>query len=182
VDTKEKFSPITITLHWLIAISIVCLLIVGFYMATAEVWSLYPIHKSFGIVVFVLAIVRILWRIKNGWPIPVRDYPAWEHKLAVLTHWILIIGTVVMPLSGFIFSGAGGYGVEVFGLTIAPSNPDPVNPGHVIPFNKEMSDGGHEVHELVGLMMAGVILLHVAGALKHHIIDKDRTLLRMLGK
>lgn len=182
MDTKEKFSPITITLHWLVAISIICLLAVGFYMAEAEAWSLYPIHKSFGIIVFVLAVIRIIWRIKNGWPTPVRDYPAWEHKLAVVTHWILIIGTIVMPLSGFIFSGAGGYGVELFGLTLAPSNPDPANPGHVIPFNKAMSDGGHEVHETVGLIMAVVILLHIAGALKHHIIDKDRTLLRMLGK
>lgn len=182
MDTKEKFSPITITLHWLIAISIICLLAVGFYMATAEVWSLYPIHKSFGIIVFVLAVLRILWRIKNGWPIPVRDYPAWEHKLAVLTHWILITGTIVMPLSGFIFSGAGGYGVEVFGLTLAPSNPNPADLTKVIAFNQPMSDVGHEVHEIVGYIMAIAIALHLAGALKHHIIDKDRTLLRMLGK
>lgn len=181
-DTKEKFSKITVILHWLVAISIIFLLAVGFYMANKEVWSLYPIHKSFGIAVFIIALARVIWRIKNGWPQPASNYAAWEHKLALVSHWILITGTIVMPLSGFIFSSAGGYGVEFFGLPLAPANHNPEDPVRVIPFNATMSGAGRDVHGIVGIIMAATILLHVAGALKHHIIDKDRTLLRMLGK
>ncbi len=182
MDTQNQLSPITRALHWLVALMIISLLAVGFYMATFEVWALYPIHKAFGVIALLIILPRVVWRLKNGWPIPVRDYPTWEHKLAVATHWVLILGTVIMPISGFIFSGASGHGVDVFGLVLAPMNPDPSHPGEVIAFNETVADAGNELHEIVGYVMAMAIALHIAGALKHHIFDKDRTLLRMLGK
>lgn len=182
MDTQQQLSLTTRTLHWLVALFVIGLVCVGFYMSTYEIWSLYPIHKAFGVIALLVILPRIVWRLKNRWPTPVRDYPAWEHKLAVLTHWVLILGTLIMPISGFIFSGAGGHGVDVFGLVLAPANPNPANPAEVIPFNETMADAGHEIHEFVGYIMAIAIILHIAGALKHHILDKDRTLLRMLGK
>jgi cytochrome b561 len=182
LDTREKLSPLTIALHWIIAVGIIGLLAVGFYMSMYEAYGLYDLHKSIGICIFAVILVRVIWRIKNGWPAPVRDYPVWEHRLSRLTFWILILGSVLMPISGFIFSGAGGFGVEVFGVTLAPANPDPLDPTKVIPFNEMMSDMGHETHEFIGNLMAIALLLHISGALKHHLIDKDRTLLRMLGK
>lgn len=182
MDSQQQLSATTRILHWLIAITVIVMLAVGFYMADFEVWGLYPIHKTVGVLAFVVILLRVIWRLKNGWPTPVRDYPAWEHKLAVITHWVLLLGTVIMPISGFIFSGAGGYGVEVFGVVLAPANPDLANPGKVIAYNAAVSDAGHEVHEIMGLVMVVAILLHLAGALKHHILDKDRTLLRMLGR
>lgn len=182
MDTQNQLSTITRTLHWLVALTIISMLAVGFYMATFEVWSLFPIHKAFGVLVLLIILPRILWRLKNGWPTPVREYPTWEHKLALVTHWILILGTLIMPISGFIFSGASGHGVDVFGVVLAPTNPDPANPHDVIPFNETVADIGSEAHEIVGYLMVIAIVLHIAGALKHHIIDKDRTLLRMLTK
>lgn len=182
MDTREKLSPVTIALHWIIALTIVCLLAVGFYMSSYEAYGLYGLHKSIGICIFAVILVRVIWRIKNGWPAPVREYPGWERKLARLTFWILILGSVFMPISGFIFSGAGGFGVEVFGLSLAPANPDPLDPSKVVPYNETLSDMGHEVHEILGNLMTIALLLHISGAFKHHFIDKDRTLLRMLGK
>jgi cytochrome b561 len=182
MDTQDKLSTTTRVLHWLVALIIITMLAVGFYMATFEVWSLFPIHKAFGVIALLIILPRVLWRLKSGWPVTVREYPTWEHKLAVVTHWVLILGTLIMPISGFIFSGAGGHGVDVFGLVLAPMNPDPTNPHEVIPFNATVADIGHETHEIVGYIMAIAIVLHIAGALKHHIIDKDRTLLRMFGK
>lgn len=180
MDTKETLSLTTRLLHWLVAITIVTLICVGYYMAEFDVGWLYPIHKAFGVLALLIILPRIIWRLKNGWPIPVRDYPAWEDKLARLSHWILIVGSIIMPLSGFIFSGASGHGVSVFGLVLAPTN---YNANHeAIPFNEPVADIGHEIHEVVGMIMAIAVVLHVAGALKHHILDKDRTLLRMLGK
>jgi cytochrome b561 len=182
MDTQNQLSSITRALHWLIALIIITMLAVGFYMATFEVWSLFPIHKAFGVLALLIILPRIAWRLRNGWPTPVQNYPTWEHKLALATHWILILGTLIMPISGFILSGAGGHGVDVFGLVIVPTNPDPANPHDVIPFNNTMADIGSATHEIVGYIMVITIVLHIAGALKHHIIDKDRTLLRMLGK
>ena len=182
MDSKEKLSGLTIALHWIIAITVIVMINVGFYMATFEVWALYPIHKAIGVIIFTVILVRVVWRLKNGWPTPIRDYPAWEHKLAVTTHWVLILGTIIMPISGFIFSGAGGYGVDVFGWILVRSNHNPANLAEVIPFNKAISEVAHEIHEIVGILLAIALILHIAGALKHHIIDKDRTLLRMLGK
>jgi cytochrome b561 len=182
LDTRERMSPLSIALHWIVALTIIGLLAVGFYMAMYEAYGLYALHKSIGMCIFAVILVRIAWRIKNGWPTPVRDYPQWERKLAQLTFWILILGSFIMPISGFIFSGAGGFGVEIFGLVIAPTNPDPLDPTKVVPYNEALSDIGHEVHEYVADLMTIALLLHIGGALKHHLIDKDRTLLRMLGK
>lgn len=182
MDTKEKLSPVTIALHWIVALGIIALTGVGFYMATFEVYSLFHIHKSVGMILLVVILARVLWRWKNGWPVPVREYPAWEHRLAVAVHWVLILGSVAMPISGFLFSGAGGYGVDVFGLVIAPANPDPLDPQKVVAYNEAVSHFGHEVHEVLGNLLTGAIILHIAGAIKHHHFDKDRTLLRMKGK
>ena len=68
VDTKQKLSSTTVWLHWIIAIMIIGLLIVGVYMEENEVYRLYPIHKSLGVIVFGFVIIRVIWRIKNGWP------------------------------------------------------------------------------------------------------------------
>lgn len=182
MDTQNQLSPITRALHWLVALTILTLLTVGFYMTTYEVWALYPIHKAFGVLALLIILPRIVWRLKNGWPTPVREYPTWEHKLALVTHWVLILGTLIMPISGFLFSGAGGYGVDVFGLVLVPPNHNPTNPSEAMPYNAAVSELGSTVHGVVGYLMVLAIFLHIAGALKHHIIDKDRTLLRMLGK
>ncbi|MFC3051489.1 cytochrome b [Kordiimonas pumila] len=181
-DTKAKFSHITISLHWIVGLTIITLLAVGLYMAENEVYSLYTLHKSVGVIVFAFVAVRVLWRIKNGWPVPASDYKRHEQILAKIVHWVLIIGTVLMPVSGMLMSGAGGHGFGIFGFEIMAPNPDPANPGEALPLNAFTAGIGHEMHEILGFVMMAAIALHIAGALKHHLIDKDETLKRMLGK
>lgn len=181
-DTAEKFSAMTIVLHWAVGISIIALMAVGIYMEEFEAYELYPIHKSVGILVFLFAVERIIFRMINGWPKPVGEAPQWQEVVAKLTHWVLILATLLFPISGMMMSGAGGHGLAVFGWELLAANPDPANPQQMIPLNKELAGLGHQVHGILGNVMIAVILLHIAGALKHHIIDKDRTLLRMLGK
>ncbi|MBL4761983.1 MAG: cytochrome b [Gammaproteobacteria bacterium] len=182
MDTQQKLSNVTVSLHWIVGLTIITLLVVGIYMEENEVFSLYPIHKSVGMLIFLLIIGRVVWRLKNGWPEPASQYKAIEHKLAKLTHWVLIVGTLAMPLSGMVMSGVGGHGLNVFGFfELMPMNPDPNEVGAVIAHNESIAKLGHEVHELFGIIMIVAILLHMAGAFKHHIVDKDGTLRRMLG-
>lgn len=180
-DKLQEFSRLTVSLHWIIGITIICMIAVGLYMVENEAYTLYPIHKSVGMLLLVFILVRVAWRAINGWPIPLGDYAAWEHKLARIVHWVLLIGTLLIPLSGMLMSGAGGHGLELFGLQLLASNPDPANPGEVIALNGAAAGLAHEAHEWLGFIMIGAIILHVAGALKHHFVDRDSTLRRMLG-
>ena len=67
-DTEEKLSAVTVGLHWLIGITIISLIAVGIYMEENEIFFLYPIHKSIGILIFLFVLIRVVWRIANGWP------------------------------------------------------------------------------------------------------------------
>lgn len=175
-------SPATRRLHWLVATFVVLLLAVGFFMTTFDVYAPMPLHKSLGMLALLVIVPRIVWRIKEGWPPPASAYAAWEHALAKLVHWVLLLGTLAMPLSGMAMSGAGGRGLILFGLQLLAPNPDPANPGKVIPLNETVAGAGSTVHEALAWVLLVALALHLAGALKHHIVDKDRTLLRMLGR
>lgn len=181
-DSKQKLSPMTLSLHWLVAIVFMILIVVGVYMEENEVFFLYPIHKSIGMLLFGVILIRVVWRIKNGWLQPVSQYKKIEQIGAKTIHWLLIIGTIMMPISGMLMSGAGGHGLHIFGLELLASNPDELHLGKVIAFNKPLAGLGHTLHELGGKIMIFSITLHIIGALKHHFMDKDSTLRRMLGK
>ena len=181
-ETKDKLSSMAIHLHWIVAVTIITLMSVGIYMSENEAFALYGVHKSVGVLIFLFIMIRVVWRLKQGWPEPVRQYEPMEQALSKVVHYVLLIGTVLMPISGFIMSAAGGYGVSVFGLELFAANPSPVNPGEMVPLNAGAAETGHVLHSLVGYVMLVAIFLHIAGALKHHLIDKDRTLHRMLGR
>lgn len=182
LDTAKQLSKTTIALHWIVGLSIIGLLAVGQIMEMFEIYRLYPIHKAFGFLIFFVIMARVLWRMKNGWPTPVSEYQKHEQVLSKLVHWVLIIGTMLMPISGFLMSAVGGHGVDVFGLEIVARNPDPLDANKALAHNAAIAGAAHEVHEILGKIMMAAVALHIAGALKHHIADKDGTLRRMLGK
>lgn len=184
MENKHTFSKTTIWLHWLVAIIMMSTMALGAYMSLleAEGYRLYPIHKSIGVLVFPLLLVRVLWRLKQGWPEPLHHYSAVEQRLAKFTHWALLLGTVALPVSGMIYSGASGHGFGIFGLQIFPTNYHPTEVGQVIPYNELISVAGETAHEWIGYGLMAVLGLHITGALKHHVIDGDATLRRMLGK
>lgn len=180
-DTPEQFSHLTIALHWIVGLTVIGLLAVGVYMEETEAYSLYPWHKSFGFLIFFVVLLRVAWRIKNGWPTPVGQYSKVEQILAKVVHWVLILGTVLMPISGFLMSAFGGPGVEVFGLEVVARNANPDNPSEVIAHNKAIASFTHSLHHWLGEALIIAVALHVVGAIKHHVIDKDGSIRRMLG-
>ncbi len=180
-DSPTKFSHLTLSLHWLVGLTMIGLLGVGVYMAENEAYSFYPIHKSIGVLIVLIVIPRVIWRIMNGWPKPAGDYSAIEHNLAKVVHWVLILGTLLMPISGMMMSGLGGHGIDIFGWELMASHYDPETK-EAIPVNATLAGIGYQAHGLIGWLLIGSLLLHIVGAFKHHIVDKDGTLKRMLGK
>lgn len=176
-DTVEKFSVLTVALHWVIAIGIIGLLAFGLYLEemprSPEKGMLIGLHKSFGILVFVLAVIRIIWRILNKFPKPLRQLPNWQAALAKLTHWMLIIGTVLMPVSGVMMSIGGGHPIGFFGFELV------AGVGHK---DEVLSEIGSILHGVGGKVFIALIVLHLIGVFKHLLLDKDGTVQRMLGR
>lgn len=175
-DTREKLSHVTITLHWIIGLTIIGLIAVGLYMTDQPrgEWKffLYGWHKVIGTTVLMFAAVRLLWRWRNGLPLPAGSYPEWQHKLSNGAHVLLLLAIIAMPLSGATLSNFRGHPIPVQGLfNIGP-------PAEKIDW---IGDAGSFVHYWAGWALVGIISLHVLGALTHHVVDKDGTLRRMLG-
>lgn len=180
LDTLKQLSSITIVLHWLIAFFMIGLLVAGVYMVETKTYSFYSWHKAIGFIIFIFILARVAWRIKNKWPALNPQHKKIEHVMSKAVDWTLIIGTVLLPVSGFMQSSISGNGVDVFGLEIVARNIDPNNVKKVLSYNKEWQSTFNFIHFGFGYAIIVALVLHILGALKHHFIDKDSTLRRML--
>lgn len=180
---EAELDTPAIALHWLVGITILFLIATGLYMTATESWHLYPLHKSIGVLLFAIAVTRAIRRLRAGWPRPVSTYERIEQFLSKGTHSLLLVGSVVVPLLGMLYSGASGHGFGIFGLaTIVPPNHSATDPNVIVPYSEYWALVGQRTHRVLAYLFAGLIALHVIGALKHHFFDRDRTLLRMLGR
>ncbi len=173
-------TKLEMSLHWIVGIGMIAALSIGLYMTQTRTMALFDIHKSVGMILFIFIVWRIVLRMRHGWPENVSTGAHWEHSLARLIHWVLILGTIIMPVSGMISTYMAGRGLDVFGFEILAANLG--DTGKAVAINESLEELGESVHEIVGKVLIGAIALHVVGALKHHVMDKDSTLLRMLGK
>jgi len=161
-------------LHWLIALLIVGLGAVGLTMTamapSPDKVNVYLLHKSFGITVLVLVGLRLVWRLATTRP-PEVPGPAWQRWSASAVHFALYVMMFVMPLSGWLFNSASNFPLRWFWLVKVPAlwGPDPV-----------VKHWAREVHEYGFWVLAALVTLHAAAAFKHHYVDHDETLLRML--
>jgi cytochrome b561 len=174
-DTHERFSHITLTLHWLLAIGLVAMFTIGLSIEDVPEGDAriarVGLHVSIGLLVLVLGVIRLAWRVSNGLPKPAGDHLAWERLLARVTHVILLIVPIYMPLSGMAFALGEGYAIGFFGITFVTAGAE----------NEAFKEIGEELHEFGAFVLALFVVLHTAGALKHHFLDRDATLRRMLG-
>ena len=180
-DTLQKLSGVSVALHWIVGVTIIALLTVGWGMATFEIDFLYTPHKSVGILIFAVILARVWWRAINGFPKAHGNPPKWQEFAARAVHCVLLIGSILMPITGIGMSVQGGNGLEIFSLELLAENIDPAS-GETIAINAAMAGAAHNAHNIIGKIMMATIAIHILGALKHHLIDKDNTLRRMLGK
>lgn len=179
MKTENPLSKVTVGLHWIIAISVVGMLATGIYMANFKVWGLYPLHKSIGVLLLGIVVIRLAWRLARGWPQALTAQPKIEQIISKLSHWYLLLASVAMPITGILLSGLGGHGVSVFGLTVIAKNYG--DDGKAVAYNETLAQLGYTFHELIGYGLVVVVSLHVLGVLKHQFVYKDATLKRMLG-
>ncbi len=191
----SSYTKTAVILHWLIAFAIFGMFALGWFMTDLPKegpkqmaydvfnWGIYSwqlaeeatprtfyfnLHKSIGITLFGLIIIRILWRITHTPPALLVTYKVWERKLATGTHHFLYLLMIAMPLTGLIMAVSSKYGVKWFG----------------IPFIKGLDNANlrevfESAHETIAIIILIMVLVHIAGALKHKLIDKDDTLKRM---
>ncbi|MCF8479126.1 MAG: cytochrome b [Rhodospirillum sp.] len=173
-DTSTAFGAVTKLAHWLTALAVFGMIGLGWYMADLPLGAgkldLYGLHKSIGVLILGVTLARLGWRSRQPGPGTLPSHAPWEHLLAKATHLALYACLIGLPLTGWISSSGAGFPVSVFGVVTLPNlvSPDPA-----------IQKGAIEVH---GWIVWGLILLivpHVLGALKHHVVDKDETLRRM---
>jgi cytochrome b561 len=158
-----RYTRVAIILHWAIAALIIANLFLGFFHESfgrgATPWLMW-FHKSFGMTVLGLTLLRLVWRLTHRPPTFDPAMKKWETALAALIHWLFYAALIAIPLSGWLLSSTGARVTSVFGLfDVAP-----------LPISR--SDASHEffeeAHELLAWGMIGLLALHVVGALKHH--------------
>lgn len=167
-----RYTRVARALHWVMALLIIANLVGGLAHDALGDWVM-PLHKSTGLLILLLALVRIGWRI--GHPAP--PYPAtmaaWERLAAGATHLILYAMMLLIPLTGWIMASAGRWPLDFYGLFAVPKFA--VSKGDAI------VGISHEGHELLAYAMIALLVLHVAAALRHHFLLRDGVLRRMLG-
>ena len=172
MNAARTYHPLSIGLHWAMAVMIVALVAFGFVMEDLPRGDLkfvaFNTHKLFGVIVLALVAVRLAWRAGHP-PPPSGDVPGWQQAAARVAHVALYAAMIVMPVSGLLFTNFGK-GIRIFGLALAPiGGPD-----------EALSHLFKEVHEVAGIALAALIAVHAAAALWHHFGRRDHTLLRML--
>jgi len=174
MDTVPGYTRTAIALHWLAAALIVGNLALGVSMVELPLsplkLRLFGWHKWIGITVFLVASVRLVWRYSNPPPPPVA-MPEWQRRAAVATHAALYVLMLLIPLSGWIYSSSTGVSVVYLGLVPLPD---------LVPKDKALAAILKAVHVTLNLGLVALVVVHVGAALKHHLVDRDAVLPRML--
>jgi len=172
-EAVVKYNLVARIVHWVIAVAIITEIVLGLGSdAFRDTFPVMPIHKAIGMTVLVLSLFRLYWRISHPAPPLPASMPRWQVGLAHALHWLFYIMIIAVPLSGWIFSSAGKYPLEWFGLFDIPKLP--------VMKGSPLAEAAHAGHELMGKLFIPLILVHVGAALFHQFVQKDGVLRRML--
>lgn len=177
-NSQSRYGVVSISLHWLVAVTVLGLFGVGFWMVDLSYYSqwyrLAPHwHKSIGILLFLIMLIRLLWRFISPPPAPLSQHSRWERGAAKAVQLIMYLAVFVLAISGYLISTEDGRAIEVFDWFAVPAM------GAL--FSRQADIAG-VVHEYTAYVLIALAVLHATAALKHHFIDKDATLRRMFGQ
>ena len=172
--THVGYTRTAIALHWLAGLLIVCGFTLGLWMKdlpiSPQMLRVYGYHKWIGITVFLLTVARLLWRWAYPAPPPVA-MPAWQRRAAAATHVLLYVLMLAIPLSGWTYSSATGVQVVYLGLLPLPD---------LVPKDKLLATVLKAVHTTLNFSLLALVIIHSGAAFKHHFLNRDDVLQRML--
>ena len=174
-NTVEGYGLIAIMFHWISAIAIIGLFCLGYWMVDLTYYSSWyepapHIHKSIGLLLLGLTIIRLIWRFLTAQPKPESNHQPWEKRVAKLAHRALYSLMLLIMCSGIMISTADGRDIWIFDWFSVPF-PNA--------FIEDQADVAGLVHQYLAYSLMTLVVFHAAGAIKHHFIDKDNTLKRM---
>ncbi|MFT5720725.1 MAG: cytochrome b561 [Motiliproteus sp.] len=175
-NTPSSFGWLTRLLHWLVALHILGLIALGWYMVDLSYYdpnyhdSLHY-HKAFGMLALTLAACKVLWFCFNIQPAPAASIPSWQEGASKAVHLLLLALMLIIPVSGYFISTSAGDGIDMLGLIEIPA---------LIAVSDSWRDFAISTHEFLAYSLLALTGLHAAAALKHQFIDRDGTLKRML--
>lgn len=177
-NTSVSYGLVAVIIHWLVALVVFGLFGLGYWMVELSYYDDWyrrapDIHRSIGILLLMVMIFRVVWRAANVSPEPLPGHARWEVRSAHIAHFLLYLLIFVAMVSGYLISTADGSSISVFDWFEVPSVTGQI---------KGMEDTAGTVHYWSTWAIVGLAAVHAAGALKHHLLDRDRTLRRMLGK
>ena len=175
-DNGARYGRMDALLHWFIGIALLAEIAFGWFLddiaprGTPARAGVINLHKSIGVVLGVLIVVRLLWRMRHAAPPWPASVPAWQQRAAHWMHWALGACLVIMPLGGYLGSNFSKFGVRFFGIALAPWGPDlPAVYSFFI-----------TLHDVTAYVFTALIVLHVGAAAKHALVDRDAVFSRML--
>lgn len=168
-----RYTKVAIWLHWLIGLAVITN--IGLAMLTEGLprethHAAMGIHKAIGITILMLTLLRILWRLGHRAPPLPANTPSWEKWTSRVVHFLFYALLILLPLSGWVWMSAAGSPVDIFGLFTIPPIAAP---------DKAFADVMHERHEVMGLTMLALVVIHLLAVVKHQFIDRNRQLSRM---
>ncbi|ABX50361.1 cytochrome b [Shewanella baltica] len=175
-NSKLAYGITAIVTHWLSAIVVIGLFAVGVWMVELTYYSAWYktapyLHKSVGILLLAVTLFRLLWRLVNPKPVPEANHKPWERQAAHIAHLAIYVLLLVIMCAGILISTAEGRGIMVFDWFELPG---------FGPFFENQADIAGDIHQYAAYSLIALVVIHAAGALKHHFIDKDATLLKMI--
>jgi cytochrome b561 len=172
---SQTYTRTAIALHWLIALVILIAIGLGFYMTNLSLspfkLKLFSWHKWLGVTIFLLASVRLVWRLTHPAPALPNSMDEWEKQIAQAVPVALSVLMFSIPLSGWLMSSAAGFPVVFLGLMPLPD---------LVAKNKELAAMLKQVHFLLNMSLLALVGLHIGAALKHHFVLKDNVMAQML--
>ncbi|HEX5363790.1 MAG TPA: cytochrome b [Gallionella sp.] len=170
-----RYSNTAIALHWLMALLIFAAFPLGLYMHDLPLsptkLQLYSYHKWIGITVLLLAVFRVMWRATHTPPALPDSLPRWQQLASHATHQFLYVLIFAVPLSGWLMSSAKGFKTLWFGVLPLPD---------LVGKDKALGELLGNLHASLNYLLLAMVVLHVAAALKHRLIDRDDVMNRML--
>lgn len=164
-DNKLGYGVLSMLNHWIIGIVIVCLIFFGIMSSGMENGPdrlrIITLHKAAGVLVLMLAIWRIIWRLRQGFPNPSPDHPAWRNHAALWMHWFLMVAIIAMPLSGIFWTLTAGRPISIFGLFEIPAMVE----------MPDLSDALQSIHRMLSKFLIAGIIIHSLAGIYHSATD-----------